>query len=294
MAVGNGVAAELFDGMAHGVPQIEHLPLAHVPLVPLDEVPLDLHAPGYDAVHIPAIDSPGKGVKQLFVGQQTILDALGAAVGKIVVGEGVQSGGVADHQLRLAEHSGQVLALGQVDAGLAAHRAVDGRQKSGGQLHQGNFPQIGTGGKSRHIPDDSAAQGQHQVAFGQAVFRQELKHLGPDAQAFAVFAVGENEGAQGIPGVFQPGGHLGEIEPGHIVIGDDGRLAPGVHLGDQAPGLFQKASFDVDVILFGRINGYCFHLFPPLRMMSDSSFFSLASRSRSKSPSLSPVSSRLA
>ena len=233
-----------------------------------------------------AVDGGAGRGDELDGGQAEGLAEGGSGQGGIAVGAG---------EILLAPDQVGVVGLPlEVDAGLAAHRAVDGRQKSGGQLYQGNFPQIGTGGKSRHIPDDSAAQGQHQVAFGQAVFRQELKHLGPDAQAFAVFAVGEDEGAQGIPGVFQPGGHLGEIEPGHIVIGDDGHLAPGVHLGDQAPGLFQKASFDVDVILFGRINGYCFHLFPPLRMLSDSSFFSLASRSRSKSPSLSPVSSRLA
>src|SRR5207244_4242519 len=72
--------------------------------------------------------------------------------------------GIDEHRARLVERTHEVLALRQVDAGLAADRAVDHREQRGGHLHDVDAAVIDGRRKPRGVADDSAAGGDHEIA----------------------------------------------------------------------------------------------------------------------------------
>ena len=65
--------------------------------------------------------------------------------------------GVAQHGGRLPERADEVLALGQVDPGLAADGRVDLAQQRGGHVHDGHAPVVDGGGEPGHVGDHAAA-----------------------------------------------------------------------------------------------------------------------------------------
>ena len=72
---------------------------------------------------------------------------------------------------RLPEGADQVLALGQVDAGLAADGRVDLAEQRGGHVHDGDAPVVDGGGEAGHVGDHAAADGHDRVGPGQAPLR---------------------------------------------------------------------------------------------------------------------------
>ena len=66
--------------------------------------------------------------------------------------------GVREHRDRLVERADVVLALGQVDAGLAAVGGVDLRDERGRHLHHRHAALVGRRAESRQVPDHAAAE----------------------------------------------------------------------------------------------------------------------------------------
>ena len=62
------------------------------------------------------------------------------------------------------ERTHEVLALRQVDAGLAADRAVDHREQRGGRLHDVDAAVIDGRRETRGVADDSAAECDNEIA----------------------------------------------------------------------------------------------------------------------------------
>ena len=127
MAMGHGITAASLHRMAHSVAEIQQLPGALVPLVLTHQFRFDLHALGHNIVHISAMNPLSEGFKQCRGGDHAVFQSFGAAVGKILVGQRIQGGGVAHGQNGLAEGAGQVFAGGQIHSRFASHRAIDGR-----------------------------------------------------------------------------------------------------------------------------------------------------------------------
>jgi hypothetical protein len=98
---------------------------------------------------------------------------------------------VADDRDRLVERPDEVLALRQVDAGLAADRRVDLREQRGRHLQHRDPTPVRRRREAREVADDPAADGDDEVVAGQ-------RHLGggtPDARedvhALGGLAVGD-------------------------------------------------------------------------------------------------------
>ena len=62
----------------------------------------------------------------------------------------------------------EVLALGQVHAGLAADGGVDHAEQRGGHVHDGHAPVVAGGREPGDVGDDAAADGDDDIAPGEA------------------------------------------------------------------------------------------------------------------------------
>ena len=92
---------------------------------------------------------------------------------KVGLGEGVQGVQVAEDGPGLVEGPRQVLAVFQVDGGLAPHGGVHRRQQGGGQLEEGDPPEVGGSGKPGEVPHHAAPQGDEPVGPGEVGLGQE-------------------------------------------------------------------------------------------------------------------------
>ena len=97
-----------------------------------------------------------------------VLGHFAQAAAHLACGQGVQSGRVAQHGCRLPEGADQVLALWEVDAGLATDRCVDLGQQCGGDVNHGQAAVVGGGGEAGHVGDHPSAYADHGVAASQA------------------------------------------------------------------------------------------------------------------------------
>ena len=88
----------------------------------------------------------------------TVLDRLDHAGANLFLGQGPQHGGVYQDHLGLLERADQVLALGQIDAGLGPHAGVRHRQERRGHLGKADAPHKGCRRKARYIARHAAAQ----------------------------------------------------------------------------------------------------------------------------------------
>ena len=80
------------------------------------------------------------------------------------LGEGTEGGDVDDDGRGLVEGAEQVLALGKVDAGLAADGRVDLGDERGRDLDPGHAPQVRGGEEARRIAERAAADRDERVA----------------------------------------------------------------------------------------------------------------------------------
>ncbi len=152
-----------FKRMAKGVAQIEQGPYAAFQLILGDDARLEgdsirngLNQPvAGDRVNALRF----KPFKQLGVPNEACLDDFCIAGERLAPGQGVEKGRVSDHQVRLMEGADQVLAVTRIDAGLAAHRAVDLRQQGGGNLDETRTALENGRGKAGQVPHRAAAKG---------------------------------------------------------------------------------------------------------------------------------------
>ena len=123
------------------------------------------------------------------------------AAGPLPRRQGGQRLGVAQHGARLPEGAHQVLALGQVHAGLAADGRVDLGQQRGGDVHVGRAPVVGGGGEAGHVGDDAAADGHDHVGPGEPGWANCAAELLDRGQRLGVLAVGDDADLEGQAGV---------------------------------------------------------------------------------------------
>ena len=97
-------------------------------------------------------------------GDQRGLDHLGPARGELLRRQRRERGRVDEHRRRLVVGAGVVLALRQVDAGLAPVGGVDLRDERRRHLHDRDAALVGGGAEAREVADDAAAEREHVVA----------------------------------------------------------------------------------------------------------------------------------
>ena len=125
--------------------------------------------------------------------------ASGSAVGKDL-GSGRVSRAAESQTTRrgLAEGAGQVFARRQVHRRLAPHGTVDGCQQGGGQLHQGDPPQVDRRRQNRLRPPPRRRPGPPPGRPAcQVLLGQKIQDLGQHGQAFGAFARRDDHAARG-------------------------------------------------------------------------------------------------
>ena len=172
-----------------------------------------------------------------------------------------QRGDVGEDAERLVERADQVLALGQVDRGLAADGGVDLREQRGRRLHDGDAAVVHRRREAGGVADHAAAEGDDGVVAEQPP-RREARAQGVDGgERLGVLAVADEEEVGGDVGALQRGDERRRVEVGDAGLADD-RDAPAA--AEQAPGLAEHAGADDDVV--GRAlerDGHPFHARTP-------------------------------
>ena len=98
------------------------------------------------------------------VAEQAVFGDLGIAGAELASGQRVEQRAIGDHHDRLMEGADQVLALGRINAGLAADRGVDLRQQCGGHLHEVQPAPDAGGCETGEVADNAAAESDDEVA----------------------------------------------------------------------------------------------------------------------------------
>ena len=172
----------LFDGMPEGMTEVQQRPAAlfcQFALIRLDNARLDGTAAADDRRQIGAGNGEGRmlqPVKQLRVAQEAILDHFGHAGREFPRRQRRQQPSGDENAARLVEGTDQVLAGLQVDAGLAADRAVHHRQQRRGNLIIVDPAQIGGGGKPGQIAGHPAADRHQRAGAVQTLPGQKIQH----------------------------------------------------------------------------------------------------------------------
>ena len=71
----------------------------------------------------------------------------------------------------------EILAMGRVDAGLAADRRIDLRQQARGNLHETNTAPRHGGSEARKVADYAPAERDHQIAAFDACCENRIANL---------------------------------------------------------------------------------------------------------------------
>ena len=260
------VIRDSFQGMADGVAEIQNGPQPALGFILMNDFGLDFAAPGNDRRERFGLALEQRGHlalqpgKECLVIDNAVLDHLGEARAILARRQGRQRVQVAQHQLGLVESPDEVLARRQIDAHLAADRAVHLRQKRRRHLHEGNASQVGRGHKTRQIAHHTAAEGHDE--------RPALKMLDHE------FVVAELNGSQALGGF--AGRHSDEdglkasigqsrvggpgIEGSNVAVGNDGTAAAEAEAAAFVTQSAQEASADLDTVAaIAQRHGYVAH-----------------------------------
>ena len=123
---------------------------------------------GLDAARSAATRSSSGRSIEVVAGEEVVLGHLARARCGTRGAAACEHLGVAQHRRRLPERADQVLALGQVHAGLAADGGVDLAEQRGGHVHDGDAPVVDGGGEPGGVGDHAAADGDDDVGPGEA------------------------------------------------------------------------------------------------------------------------------
>ena len=126
--------------------------------------------------------------EEMRVEDRAVLHHLGEAGAQFAVGQGAQHGGVGDHRARRMEGADQVLALRQVDRGLAADRGVDHRQQCRRQLHAVDAAHPAGRGEAGQIADHATAERDHGGIARRAQRGQRVQAFAEARQRLFLFA----------------------------------------------------------------------------------------------------------
>ena len=96
--------------------------------------------------------------EERFIAEHAVFGDFGIAGAELARRQGVEHGGVGNHQHRLMKCAEQIFALRRIDPGLAADRRIDLRQQRGRHLHEIDAAAQDRGGKAGEIADHAAAE----------------------------------------------------------------------------------------------------------------------------------------
>ena len=117
------------DGMPDAVTEVQELALACLALVIDDHSALDIDIARDEHGHAADVLLEELGrerrrlelPKEALVGDDAVFDDLAASIGELLVRKGREAAHIGHDRARLPECSGEILARGKVDGGLAAH-----------------------------------------------------------------------------------------------------------------------------------------------------------------------------
>ena len=131
------------------------------------------------------------------VGDEPGLDHLGQPADVVLARQRLQRDQVSEHADRGVERSDQVLALGDVDGGLAAHGGVGHPEQRGRDQDDLDAAQPGRGDEPGQVGGCSPADADHAVGPGHAVPGQPGPQPGRDLDRLGRLAVGHRFGVHG-------------------------------------------------------------------------------------------------
>ena len=134
------------------------------------------------------------------VGDEPGLDDLGQAADVVLARQGLQRHQVGEHAGRRVERADQVLALVDVDRGLAAHRGVGHAEQRGRDQDDLDPAQPGRGDEAGQVGGRSAADADDAVRPGHVVPREPGPQVRRDLGGLGRLAVGHGLGVHLVAG----------------------------------------------------------------------------------------------
>ena len=154
----------------------------------------------------------------------------------------------------------QVLACGQVDPHLSAHRAVHLGQKGGGNLNKWNAAKVGGCDEACEIPHHTATQGHHKGLSLEALLSQLMIAALNSPDGLGLLSRRDHDQGCRKPCFFQGGTDDFGVEGGDVPIRDDGTTLAQTQGGTGSPHLFHQAGSNPDIITsFAQGNRYNTH-----------------------------------
>jgi hypothetical protein len=185
-------------------------------------------------------------VEQGRIGERGVFDGFGEAGAGLAGGQGGEVGGVDEDPAGLVKGTDEVLAVGQVDAGLAADAAVDLREHGGGHERPGQAAEQGGGDESGDVADDAAAERDDGGVAVDAGGEGGLIKGVHGGEGFVVFAGRNREQVHGDGAVAQGGDERGGVQGGDGLVGDDDDAAGRGEGGGALDELGQGVAAEVD------------------------------------------------
>ncbi|MNW52603.1 hypothetical protein D3C74_301280 [compost metagenome] len=125
------------------------------------------------------------------VGDEAGLDDLGEPGDEVELGQRLERGDVAEHARGRVERAHEVLALGRVDARLAAHGRIHHGQQRRGDVHDLDPAQPGRRDEAREVRRGSPADRDDRVAAREVRLSQDLPQERGDLRGLGLLGVGD-------------------------------------------------------------------------------------------------------
>ena len=170
------VAGDGLDRMPNRVAEVEGLAQAGVALVLGHDPQLDARAGEHEVAVGCAALARAHAPPQVAAGDQAGLDHLGPARRELLLRQRGERRRVGEHRRGLVVGADVVLALREVDAGLAAVGGVDLGDQRGRHLHDRHAALVDGGAEARHVPHHAAAERDHVVVVAHAGRGERAQH----------------------------------------------------------------------------------------------------------------------
>ncbi|MNF88520.1 hypothetical protein D3C84_710170 [compost metagenome] len=171
------------------------------------------------------------------VADQAVFDDFSKPGGQLAGRQGIEGGGIDQHHVRLIEGADHVFAQRMIDPGLAAHRGVDLRQQSGWNLDEIDATLVTGGGKTGHVANHAATEGDHRGATVVTRGQQAIKNQLQGFPGLEGFAIGKHHGDH--RELRQAAGQTLKIKRRNGFVGDDRHL-PSANVRGQQLRLIQQ------------------------------------------------------
>ncbi len=194
------VSLHPLDGVAEGVPVVQDLPQARLVQVFRHHLGLDPDGALDEFARVRAVGDGGPlgvgsdQVEDDRVGDEPRLDDFGQAGHVVLAGQRLERDQVGEHAGRRVERADQILAFGDVDGGLAAHRGVGHAEQRGRDEDHADAAEPGRGDEPGQVGGRSTADADHAVGPGDAVRGQPGPQPGRDLDGLGRLAAGHRFG----------------------------------------------------------------------------------------------------